>query len=128
MYVLLKKFAIPPFRELFWKIKVLQNKEMMSIQSRIPRVKKAGHLLTVLPLIPYKNSSMDKEMGMYIAFELKTRVGQPSDVTKYKKFVRKFKEASPQEWNDMKKDLEETWTQNTMTGGTDRASTVRALV
>jgi hypothetical protein len=63
---------------------------MMSIQSRISRVKKEGHLLPVLPLIPYKNSSVDKEKGRYIAFELKTRVGQPSDVTKYKKFVRKF--------------------------------------
>ena len=101
---------------------------MMSIQSRIPRVKKAGHLLPVLPLIPYKNSSVDKEKGRYIAFELKTRVGQPSDATKYKKFVRKFEEGSPQEWIDMLKDLEEIWTQNSMTGGTDRASTVRALV
>jgi hypothetical protein len=92
--VLLKKLTIPPFRELLWKIKVLQNKEMMSIQSKIPRVKKAGHLLPVLPLIPNKNSNMDKEKGRYIAFELKTRVGQPSDSTKYKKFVRKFKKGS----------------------------------
>ena len=28
----------------------------------------------------------------------------------------------------MLRDLEEIWTQNSMTGGTDRASTVRALV
>ena len=101
---------------------------MMSIQSRIPRVQKAGHLLPVLPLIPYKNSNVDEEKGRYIAFELKTRVGQPSDATKYKKFVRKFEEGSPQEWIDMLKDLDEIWTQNSMTGGTDRASTVRALV
>jgi hypothetical protein len=68
--VLLKKLTIPPSRELFWKIKVLQNKEMMSIQSRIPRVKKVGHLLPVLPLIPYKNSNLDEDKGRYIAFEL----------------------------------------------------------
>ena len=55
-------------------------------------------------------------------------MGQPSDATKYKKYVRKFEEGSPQEWIDMLKDLEEIWTQNSMTGGTDRASTVRALV
>jgi hypothetical protein len=38
------------------------------------------------------------------------------------------KKATPQEWIDMLRDLEEIWTQNSMTGGTDRASTVRALV
>jgi hypothetical protein len=100
----------------------------MSIQSKIPRVKKSGRLLPVLPLIPYKKSNVDEEKGRYIAFELKTRVGQPSDATKYKKFVRKFKEGNPQEWINMLKDLDEIWTQNSMTWGTDRASTVRALV
>jgi hypothetical protein len=59
---------------------------------------------------------------------LKTKVGQPSDATKYKKYVRKLEEGNPQEWIDMLRDLEEIWTQNSMTGGTDRASTVRALV
>ena len=101
---------------------------MLSMQTKIPRVKKAGHLLPVLPLIPHKTTSMEEEKGKYIAFELKTRVGQPSESTKYKKYVRKFEEGSPQEWIDMLKDLEEIWTQNSMTGGTDRASTVRALV
>jgi hypothetical protein len=48
---------------------------------------------------------------------LKKRYGQPSDSTKYKKYVRKFEEGSAQEWIN-----------NSMTGGTDRASTVRALV
>ena len=76
-----RRYKIPPFRELFWKIKVLQNKEMMGIQSRIPRVKKAEHVLPVLPLIPYKNSSVEEEKGRYIAFELKTRVRQLSDAT-----------------------------------------------
>jgi hypothetical protein len=46
-----------------------------------------------------------------------TRVGQPSDVTKYKKYVRKFGEGNPQEWIDMLRDLEEIWTQIFMTGG-----------
>jgi hypothetical protein len=101
---------------------------MMIIQSRISRVKKAGNLIPVLPLIPYKKSNVDEENGRYIAFGLKTRVGQPSDNTKYKKFVRKFEEGSSQEWIDMLKDLNEIWTQNSMTGRTDRASTVRAFV
>jgi hypothetical protein len=71
---------------------------------------------------------MEEEKGRFIAFDLKTRVGRPSDVTKYKKYVRKLEEGNPQEWIDMLRDLEEIWTQNSMTGGTDRASTVRALV
>ena len=101
---------------------------MLGMQSKIPRVKKAGYLLPVLPLLPIKSPSLEEEKGRYIAFDLRTRVGQPSDATKYKKYVRKFEEGSPQEWIDMLKDLEEIWTQNSMTGGTDRASTVRALV
>ena len=98
------------------------------MKSNIPRVKKAGYLLPVLPLLPIKSLGVEEEKGRYIAFDLRTRVGQPSDATKYKKYVRKFEEGSPQEWIDMLKDLEEIWTQNSMTGGTDRASTVRALV
>jgi len=58
---------------------------MLSIQTKIPRVKKAGHLLPVIPLIPQKKTSGEEEKRKYIAFELKTRVGQPSDSTKYKK-------------------------------------------
>ena len=126
--MLLKKTKITPFKELFWKIKIQQRKEMLSINNRIPRVKKSGHLLPVLPLIPQKTTKMEEEKGRFIAFDLKTRVGQPSDATKYKKYVRKFEEGNPQEWIDMLRDLEEIWTQNSMTGGTDRASTVRALV
>jgi hypothetical protein len=57
----------------------------------------------------------------YITLELKTRVGQPSDAIKYNNFVRKFKEGSSQEWINMLKDLKEIWTQNSITGGTDRA-------
>jgi len=117
--VLLKKTNITPFKELFWKIKIQQRKEMLSMHSKIPRVKKSGHLLPVLPLIPQKTTKMEEEKGRFIAFDLKTRVGQPSDATKYKKYVRKFEEGNPQEWIDMLRDLEEIWTQNSMTEGTD---------
>jgi hypothetical protein len=95
---------------------------MMSIQSNFPQVKKAGHLLPVLPLIPYKSSSVEEGKGRYIAFELKTRVGQSSDSNKYKKNVRKFEEGNTQEGINMLKDLEEIWTQNSMTGVTDSSS------
>jgi hypothetical protein len=119
--MLLREDKITTFKELYWKIKTQGYREMMSMQGKIPRVKKAGHLIPVLPLIPAKLNSFEEEKGRYITFELKTRVGQPADSTKYKKYMRKFKEGTPQEWIDMLRDLEEIWTQNSMTGGTDRA-------
>jgi hypothetical protein len=77
---------------------------------KILRVKKLGHLLPVLPLIPQKTTKMEEEKGKFIAFDLKTRIGQPSDATKYKKYVRKFEEVNPQKWIDMLRDLKEIWT------------------
>jgi hypothetical protein len=70
-------------------------------------------------MIPQKTTKMEEEKGRFIAFDLKTRVGQPSDTTKYKKYIRKFKEGNPQEWIEMLRDLEEIWTQNFMASGTD---------
>jgi hypothetical protein len=86
----LKKTNITQFKELFWKIKIQQRKEMLSINNKIPRVKKSGHLLPVLPLIPQKTTKMEEEKGKFIAFDLKTRVGQ----------LRNFKEGNSQECID----------------------------
>ena len=101
---------------------------MLSVTSKIPKKARCGTLQPVLPLIPEKLPSKDEEKGSFIAFELKSRVGQPDNGTKYKKFVRKFEEGTPQQWIDLLRDMEEIWTQNSMNGGTDCASTVRALV
>ena len=102
---------------------------MLSIQSRIPRTtKRAGSLIPVLPLLPIKLPTPVEEKGKWLTFELKTRVGQPNDATKYKKQVRKFEEGSPQEWIDLLCDVDEIWTQNAIAGATDRTSTIRALV
>jgi hypothetical protein len=38
---------------------------------------------------------MEEEKGKFIAFDLETRAGQPSDATKYKKYIRKFEEGNP---------------------------------
>jgi hypothetical protein len=70
----LKKTKITPFKELLWKIKIQQRKEMLSMHTKIPRVKKLCHLLPVLPLIPQKTTKMEEEKGTFIAFDLKTRV------------------------------------------------------
>jgi hypothetical protein len=89
--MLLQKIKITPFKELFWKMKIQQRKEMLSMHTKIPRVKKSGHLLPVLLLIPQKRQPRcKKKKGKFIAFDLKARVGQPSDATQYKKNIRKF--------------------------------------
>jgi hypothetical protein len=75
-------------------------------------------LLLVLLMIPHKTASEEEEKEKYIAFDLKNRVGQPPDSTKYKKYDMKFEEGAPQEWIDMLRYLEEIWTQNTMICGT----------
>ena len=105
--MLLKKTKITQFKELYWKIKIQQRKEMLSMNAKIPRANKSGHLLPVLPLIPLKTTKMKEEKGNFIAFDLKTRVGQPLDATKFKKYVKKFEEGNPQEWINMLRDLEE---------------------
>jgi hypothetical protein len=65
IYVLLKKTNITQFKELFWKIKIQQRKEMLSMNNKIPRVKKSGHLLPILPLIPQKTTKMEEEKGEF---------------------------------------------------------------
>ena len=99
----------------------------MRSKSVVPKVKSSGALSTVLPLVPIKLPAVN-DKGMLVVFKLKTRVGQPANSTKYKKYVRKFEEGTTQEWIDLLKDLDEIWTQNLMTGRTDRALTVPAVV
>ena len=101
----------------------------MNVNSKIPKFKKkAGSLQAVLPLVLDKLPSIDEDKSHFLSFELMTRVGQPATSTKYKKHVRKFEEGTPQQWIDVLRDMEEIWTQNSVNGGTDRASTVRAVV
>ena len=100
---------------------------MLSASHRIPK-KTGGSLRPVLPLVIESIPTSDEERGQYISFELRARIGQPDTATKYKKYVRKFEEGTPQMWIDLVRDMTEIWTQNSMNGGTDRASTVRALV
>ena len=71
---------------------------MLSIQSRIPKTnKRISSLQPVLPLVPVKLPEMDEEKHNFVSMELKTRVGQPETSTKYKKYIRKFEEGTPQQ-------------------------------
>jgi hypothetical protein len=51
--------------------------------------------------------SVEEDKGKCIICELKTKVGQPTDETSYKKYVRKIEDFSTQEWIDVLKDLKE---------------------
>jgi hypothetical protein len=73
--------------------------------------------LIYLRIISNNQAIIDIDCNDHNSFDMKTRVGQPSDATKYKTYVRKFEEGNPQESIDMLRDLEEIWTQNSMTGG-----------
>jgi hypothetical protein len=84
--LLLKKLKIPPFQDLYRKISILQHKDMLIYNSRIPKFqKKAGSLQPVLPLVPLKLASAEDEKGIFLSFEMMARVGQPATSTKYKK-------------------------------------------
>jgi hypothetical protein len=80
---------------------------MMSMQSKIPRNKLPGSFGPVLPLVLVKSATAEEEKGMYLSFEIKTRVGQPAGSTTYQKFVQRFEEGTPQQWTGLLKDLEE---------------------
>ena len=93
-----KKINIPSFQDLYCKIIVKNHKEMLGIDLRIPKFKKgSGYLQPVLPLISIKLASVDEAKGTFLVFELNTRTGQAATSTKYKKYICKFEEGTPQE-------------------------------
>ena len=120
-------YKIPRFAELVRDIKIRQRKEMLSLKSTIPK-KRGSSLQPILLLVPMTLPIAEDDKGSYLSFELKTRVGQPDAQSRYKKYVQKFEEGEPQQWIDLKCDIMEIWTQNSVNGGTDRASTVQALL
>ena len=101
---------------------------MMSLAHQIPKKKIFSYLSPVIPLEPEEKPKVDEEKGKYISFELKNRADSRAGSMVYKKFVRKFEEGTPQEWIELMLDLNEIWTQNSITGGPDIAATIRALV
>ena len=96
--------------------------------NKFPKFLKPSPLQPILPLIPEILPSRDEEKGKYLSFELKSRAGQPTGSTTYKKYIRVFEEGTPQQWIDLVKDVTEIWTQNSINGPSDRTATLRALL
>ena len=104
---------------------------MLSIASRIPKKRSAETTLQpILPLIPKIFPQSDEEKSMYISLELKNRAGDrtSNNHNTYKKYVRKFKEGTPEQWVMLIRDFKEIWTQNSINRGPDRAATVCSLL
>jgi len=102
---------------------------MLSIGSKIPKTKtRGGTLQPIIPLIPVKIEDDEKDKSKFITFKLKARVGSAASDTKYKKYCRMFDDGTPQKWVELVHDVEEIWTQNSITRGSDRAATIGALV
>jgi hypothetical protein len=80
-------------------------------------------------LIVEKRTTVKDDKTRFVTIELPARVNAPTGAATYKKYIRKFEEGTLQEWIDLQRDIQEIcWVQNTITGGTDRASTARALL
>jgi hypothetical protein len=120
---------IPPFAELIRRIKINEYNKTKMMSARIPKKTSAHNTLRpVLPLIAEKSATVEDDKSCFITIELCARVNASADSTLYKKYIRKFEEGTAQEWIDLQRDIKEIWVQNTITGGTDRASTARALL
>jgi hypothetical protein len=99
------------------------------LSARIPKKTPTPNTLRpVLTLIAEKSTTIEDDKTLFITIELCARVNAPTGSAIYKKYIKKFEEGTAQEWIDLQRDIQEIWVQNTITGGTDRASTARALL
>ena len=84
--------------------------------------------LPIIPLEKIKIESDPKDKTQFVSFDLKVRAGGNAGTPNYKKFMRTFEEGTPQGWMDVLQGLREIWAQNSVTGPTDRAATVAAIL
>jgi hypothetical protein len=132
--VLLTIKTILPFGELIKNIKIQTYRE----ETRFPVKKtsfsrhggklKPSPLQPVLPLLPEVLPTKNQDKLKFINFELESCAGQLARSMTYKKFVRVFKEGSPQQWINLIQDLEEIWTQNSVNNPSDPTSTICELL
>jgi hypothetical protein len=120
---------IPHFAELIRRIKIDEQKKTKMLSARIPKKTPTPNTLKpMLPLIAEKLTTIEDDKTRFITVELRARVNAPAGSATCKKYIRKFEEGTAQKWIDLKTDINEIWVQNAIAGGTDRASTARALL
>jgi hypothetical protein len=129
-----KTKTISPFGEIIKNINIQNYCEKMRFPIKMTNFSlhggnlKPSPLQPVLPLVPESLPTKEQDKSKFISFELKSPAGQPAGSTTYKKFVCVFEEGTPQQWINLIHDLEEIWTQNSVHGPTDCASTICALL
>jgi hypothetical protein len=134
---LLQGLKIPPFGDLYKRIRLADFRQRRTQEQRATmrfHKKKSAHQGTtkfqgILPLVPPKISAEDlKDKTKFVTFDLKVRAGGNAASPSYKKSMKTFDEGGPQEWIDVLQGLKEIWLQNSVTGPTDRAATVMAIL
>jgi hypothetical protein len=89
---------------------------------------KTSSMQPILPLVPERLESDNKDKATFITFDLKVRAGTGAGTPSYKKHMRTFDEDTPQEWMESLTRLREIWQQNSVNGAHDRAATVAAVL
>jgi hypothetical protein len=91
----------------------------------IPR--KMLYLVPLLTLI--KDSVDEKHPTEMISYSLKQRASATAAaLEKYKFYVQRFCEGTVQEWINVRRAMEESWTQNQVTSAGDRTAIVRGIL
>jgi hypothetical protein len=97
------------------------------LSARIPKKTPTPNTLRpVLPFIAEKSTMVEDDKTRFITIELCACVNAPEGSARYKKYIRKFKEGTAQEWIDLQRDINEIWVQKHHHGrnrqGIDRES------
>ena len=111
-------------------IRVEEEEEKMKFQKQSGNYKpSSSRFLPILPLIKIELTADElKDKTKFVTFECKVKAGAPANGPTYKKNMRTFEEGNPQEWMDVLTGLREIWRQNSVTGPTDQAATVTAIL
>ena len=81
----------------------------------------------IIPLIIEKEADKDSEKTKFIQLDIKTKAGRDFPTT-YKKFIRRFDKGTPYEFVVLIQDLQEIFSQNKTTLGSNRDSVIQNLL
>jgi hypothetical protein len=136
---LLEGLKIPPFGNLYKKIKIAQYRlhnawkqeqdKEMRFHKRQVTYKKSPGFVPVIPLVPTQLTAEElKDKSAYIIFTLQVSRGTGPGTPNYKKSVRTFEDGDPQQWMDVMTGLREIWLQNSIHDAKDMSNAVAAIL
>jgi hypothetical protein len=89
---------------------------------------KTSGMQLILPLVPERLESDNKDKTTFITFNLKVCAGTGAGTPSYKKHMQTFDKGTSQEWIELLTGLHKIWQQNSVSGAHDRAATVAAVL